>query len=169
MTEEDRISDGRTTLDSGACLATELNDGEQLIKSWQTDFPTFAQRSLLVGALTTVFFGMFGLQSILHWLIAFPAATAFYVIIFDDHVTWRRLRDYRWHLTTQRLIFENRKAPQDNASIPLTRIHRVRLWFWWSLKIQMTNRQHVAVDFVRGPRAVRQHILSAKVSEGSTA
>lgn len=146
----------------GQIMKTTLNEDEQMIRSWQTAFSIFVQHKLLLGALTTVFLGMFGLQTVLHWLIAFPAATVFYVLVFDEHTTWRRLREYRWYLTTHRLIFENQNEPEENASVPLDSIRGIRLWFWWSLKVQMDNGQKIPIDFIRGPRSIRQCILSAK-------
>ena len=143
-------------------LDTPLLPHETYLRSWQPSLAVFAQRALLLGFATALALGGIGIVSWTQWLISLPILTVLYVFIFDDYRNWIAHRDERWHLTSQRMIFENAQSPEENASIPLSAISRLRLWFWWTLRIGLENGTATSIRYIRNPAEARRRILQAQ-------
>ncbi|MEZ5715333.1 MAG: hypothetical protein R3D85_09270 [Paracoccaceae bacterium] len=145
-------------------IATPLASDEQLLASWRPNFTLFAQRSVLLSFATALALSSLGYLDLRQWLVAVPVLTVLFVFLFDDHLTWFRVRDEAWHLTTHRLIYEKAGAPEDNAAVPLRAVEWTEPWFWWALRLGFEGGTSTAMRFVARPRDIQARIAAARAA-----
>ncbi len=141
---------------------TRLLDDEAFLDTYQPDFRTFIQRSLIVGFITAIFFGPVIGVPVEYWLPIMGFTTLFSAFIFDDYQSWLRHRGDLWHLTSLRLIYENERQPELNASVNLADIHATRRTLWKNLRIDLESGQSVMMKYLGKPRAVERAIDTAR-------
>lgn len=145
-------------------IATPLASDERLLASWRPSFMLFAQRSVLLSFATALALSSLGYLSLVQWLVAVPVLTVLFIFVFDDHITWFRVRDEAWHLTTQRLIYEKAGTPDDNAAVPLGAVEWMEPWFWWALRLGFEGGTSTAMRFVARPRDIQARIAAARAA-----
>ena len=152
----------RKTPKAPARPQTELLKGETLLAAWRPQWPLFLQRALLLSFATAIVLASLGYLTLLQWLVAVPVFTVLFILVFDDYTTWFSHRNERWFLTTHRLIYEEKGAPEEAAALPLAAIEWMKPWFWWSLRLGFEGGTSNAMMFVTRPRDIRQKILAAQ-------
>ena len=162
---------------------TPLMHGEVHITTWKPRFLSFAQRALLLAALTSAGIGLFPIRNLtvlsetfsigtfpatlLFYILVFPTILLFYIFLFDDHTNWFRHRQDQWQLTNLRLIYENPNEPDINGGVSLGDIEKLKPWFWWSLRIVLKDRRVMVMKFIPQPRNIRAQIYAAQQALGS--
>lgn len=145
-------------------VQTPLASDERLLASWRPQFMLFAQRSVLLSFATALALSSLGYLDLVQWLVAVPVLTVLFVFLFDDHITWFRVRDEAWHLTSKRLIYEKASTPEDNAAVPLRAVEWMEPWFWWALRLGFEGGTSTAMRFVARPRDIQARIAAARAA-----
>lgn len=143
---------------------TPLCEGETVCTVWRPRISLFLQRSVLLSFATALALASLGYLSLVQWLVAVPAFTLIFMLIFDDFAIWARHRGDAWFLTDQRLIFERAGEPEENAAVPLSGIEWARPWFWWALRLGFESGTSTVMRFVPRPREIRARILAAQAA-----
>ena len=164
MTREQDITTGTAVLADMGC---DLRAGERVVELFRPKFISFMQRTLLIGILTTLGFGLVpGLD------ISFAAQVGLALIVaivwffvFDEWQDWRERGRDLWVLTNLRLILINPREEESVSWLNLGDIQSVRLVTWWSVRIKLNNGRVTLMSFVSPVRQVRDQLLRTKAGE----
>lgn len=145
-------------------LGFDLHGEEDVIDVFKPRFLSFLQRTLMIGILTTLAFGLLpGLS------ISFAAQVGLALIIvvvwffvFDEWQEWRDRGADLWVLTSHRLILINPREEESVSWWNLSDIHAVRRVFWWALRVRARDGRATVMSYVGPLTQVRDRILSAK-------
>lgn len=140
----------------------DLRSGEQIVETMTPRFLLFLQKTLVIGILTAIGFGLVpGLD------ISFAQQVGLALIIvmiwffvFDEWQEWRDRRQDVWILTDRRLILVNPREEDSVSWLNLTDIEDIRRVLWWSLRIKASDGRVTPMSFVGQPiTATRDKIL----------
>lgn len=142
----------------------DLHGGEEVLEVFRPRFLSFLQRTLVIGILTTLGFGLVpGLS------ISFAAQVGLALIIvvvwffvFDEWQEWRDRGADLWVLTNHRLILVNPREDDSVSWWNLSDIQSVRRVFWWALSVRANDRRATVMSYVGPLGAVRDRILTAR-------
>lgn len=142
----------------------DLHGGEEVQDVFQTRFLSFMQRSLVIGILTTLGFGLVPGLSI---SFAMQVGLALMIVVvwffvFDEWQEWRDRGADVWILTNHRLILINPREDVSASWWNLSDIHSVRRVFWWALRVRARDGRATLMRYVGPLSDVRARILAAK-------
>ncbi len=143
---------------------TTLLDDEAFLGTYQPDFWSFVQRSLLIGFITSIVLGGILGAPLVLWPVIIVSMTVFSAFAFDDYASWMRHRADVWHLTSLRLIYENEDAPEQNAHVNLADIRASKRTLWKNLRIDLETGQSVVMKYLARPKAVERDIDTARLA-----
>lgn len=145
-----------------------LHGGEELQEVFRPRFISYLQRSLVIGILTTLGFGLVPGLSI---SFATQVGLALMIVVvwffvFDEWQEWRDRGADLWILTNHRLILIN---PSEDVSLSwwnLSDIRSVRRVFWWALRLKARDGRATLMRYVGPVSDVRARILAAQEGHG---
>lgn len=142
----------------------DLRAGERVLKEYRPKFRLFAQRTLLIGIVTTIAFGSIpGLDISYAQQVGLALLVVMaWVFVFDEWQEWRDCRRDLWVLTNHRLVFINPDEDIEQAWLNLGDIRVVSRILWWSLRIKGSDGRATLMPYVGPVTAVRDDILLAK-------
>ena len=131
-----------------------------VIAEWQSALPVFLRRCLVVGGLTVLAFGGFGIVSgFWQIMLAMPVLIVAYVFLFDDHLRWFSIRHDRWQLTPTHLVH----LGQDGESrVPLDQIDETATRFGWTVIVTLGSGLTLEMPYMRDPGKIAAQILAAR-------
>lgn len=136
--------------------------GEKTLQIRQPVLLMFGHRAVFLAAFTTaVCFPVLKLDP-LYAVFMFPILTVLCIFVFDDHLVWLKCRHDRWHLTNLNLRYANTDLPVKNRVIGLSKIESISLWFWWSLRLRLTDGEVLFIEYVRKPDSFGHAIRDAR-------
>lgn len=131
---------------------------------WTPSLRVFLRRSLIVGLTTLAVMALFGWgigAATGFWQILYvgPVLALTYFIVVEDPARWRSVRDNRWYLRSDAVLFH---GPEDDVRIPLADITDVRKRLSWSVVLFLKDGQRVRISYVSDPASVVAQILAAR-------
>lgn len=134
------------------------------LAAWMPALRVFLRRSLIVGLITLGVMALFGWAigaTTGFWQILYvgPVLALVYVMGVEDPARWRSVRENRWYLRSDAVLFH---GPEDEIRIPLADITDVRTRLGWSVVLFLKDGQRVRISYVADPDSVVTQILAAR-------
>jgi len=89
-------------------------------------------------------------------LIIFMAIEAW---LFDEPFYWFKALRRRWYLTPFRIHFG---SPEIDTVVDLYDVGSIKIWMAWGLRMYCKDGSRHKIDYVWGPRKLRDQILDAR-------
>lgn len=140
-----------------------FNPEEVEVARYTPRFSLFLQRSAILSGATLIafcFLPLFDLSLIQRIGIAL-LLVATYTVVFEEWRDWQDQAGTVWVQTNQRLIRLTPDEDDGPAWLNLQDIQSVRPWFWWSVRLRLTNGRAMVMAYVGPVKTVANAIKKA--------
>ena len=126
---------------------------------WGPKRAVFIRRTLILGALTFLFFLIPSILIVRNWQlfplsnIVMPLVMAL-VLMMDDFNRWRLVRSERWEIAEGQLIHD---GVDGRATIPLSEISAVKQRFGTAIIIRLHSGQRIMMRYLANPAEIANH------------